>query len=107
MKVFWSATAVGHLAAIREYISQTSPFYAERMVQRVLDRAPQLGVFPESGRMVPELGRPEIREVVEGPFRVIYQLGPERVDVLAVVHGRRSTLGLNPEPGSGDDSSAT
>jgi toxin ParE1/3/4 len=96
MKVAWTATAVGHLAAIREYISQTSPFYAERMVQRILDRGPQLAAFPESGRMVPEVGRPEIREVLEGPFRVIYLLAPDHLDVLAVVHGRRGILSLDP-----------
>jgi toxin ParE1/3/4 len=94
VKVVWTATALGQLAAIREYISQTSPFYAERMVQRILDRAPQLATFPDSGRMVPEVGRSEIREVIEGPYRVIYQKTAERLEVLAVIHGRQGQLGV-------------
>jgi plasmid stabilization system protein ParE len=96
VKVLWSASAVGHLAAIREYISQTSPFYAERMIQRILDRAPQLIAFPESGKRVREVDRPDIREVLEGPFRVIYQVSPDHVSILAVVHGRRGSLGIDP-----------
>lgn len=94
MTVVWTATALGQLGALRQYISQTSPVYAERMVQRILARAPQLAAFPDSGRMVPEVGRPEIREVIEGPYRVIYRLRADRVDVLAVVHGRQGSLGV-------------
>jgi toxin ParE1/3/4 len=94
VKVGWTASSLGHLGAIREYISQTSPFYAERMIQRILARAPQLAAFPDSGRMVPEVGQPGIREVLEGPYRVIYQRSSERLDVLAVVHARQSALGL-------------
>jgi toxin ParE1/3/4 len=100
VKVVWTATAIGQLAAIREYISQTSAFYAERMIQRILDRAPQLASFPSSGRTVPEVGRPDIREVIEGPYRVIYQRTAEGLEVLAVVHGRRGHLGVEPSPGS-------
>jgi plasmid stabilization system protein ParE len=94
--VVWSATALGHLEAIREYISQTSPFYAERMVQRILDRAPQLAAFPDSGRVVSEVGRSDIREVIEGPYRVIYRRTAERLEVLAVVHGRQNRIELGP-----------
>jgi plasmid stabilization system protein ParE len=94
--ILWTATAVGHLAAIREYISQTSPFYADRMVERILARGPQLVTFPDSGRQVPEVGRPEIREVIEGPYRVIYRVTGSQIAVLAVVHGRRASIGLLP-----------
>jgi len=96
VNIVWSATALGQLAAIREYISQTSPFYGERMVQRILARAPQLLAFPDSGRIVPEVGREEIREVIEGPYRVIYRRTSTRLEVLAVVHGRQGRLGVGP-----------
>jgi toxin ParE1/3/4 len=93
----WTEAALAQLGAIQAYIAQTSPFYAERMVQRILERAPQLVAFPDSGRMVPELNRPDIREVIEGPYRVIYQRTAERLDVLAVVHGRQRLLAVGGE----------
>ena len=96
MSILWTATAVGHLAAIHEYISQTSPFYADRMVQRIFARGPQLVTFPDSGRQVPEVGRPEIREVIEGPYRVIYRVSGPQVAVLAVVHGGQRSIGPLP-----------
>ncbi|WP_417784423.1 type II toxin-antitoxin system RelE/ParE family toxin [Terasakiella pusilla] len=43
----------------------------------------RLADFPESGRMVPELGSPRIRELIFGTYRVIYsakdQYGYKRV----------------------------
>jgi hypothetical protein len=41
------------------------------MVDRITSRSKQIGQFPESGQMVPEYERPNVREVIEGPYRVI------------------------------------
>jgi len=46
--------------------------------------------------MVPKLGRPEVREVIEAPYRVIYRLTADHVEVLAVVHARRADIGPAP-----------
>ncbi len=91
--VFWTEAALAQLTAIRAYIAQTSPVYADRMIERILARGPQLSQFPLSGRHVHERRDPALREVIEGPYRVIYRLRPERVEVLAIVHGRRADLG--------------
>jgi plasmid stabilization system protein ParE len=40
-----------------------------------------------SGRQVQEFGVPQIREILEGPFRIIYYMKPDQIDVLAVIHG--------------------
>lgn len=42
---------------------------------------------------MPEVAQPDIREVFEGPYRVIYRLRPDDVQVLAVVHARRAGPG--------------
>ena len=39
--------------------------------------------------MVPEYQDPGIREVVEGQYRVIYQVTASEIHVLAVIHGAR------------------
>ena len=89
MEVVWSEVALSHLAAIYEYIAQTSPFYAERVVERIWRRGGQLSEFPDSGRAVPEYERPDIREVIQSTYRVMYRRLPERVEIIAVVHGAR------------------
>jgi len=93
MRVVWTDTARRHLAAIHEYIAHDSPRYAMRMVDRLLARSEQLEQFPESGRMVPEYDDPRIRQLIEPPYRIIYRVRDNRIDVLAVVHSARQSLG--------------
>jgi plasmid stabilization system protein ParE len=87
--VYWTDTALGHLRGIYEYIAHHSPLYAQRVVDRLTRRSVQFGTFPHAGRMVPELQRVDVREVLEGPYRVIYRVTPDRIDVVAVFHGAR------------------
>jgi len=93
MRVHWTDTAQQHLDAIYRYIAQDSPAYAMRMVDRITRRSQQIGDFPLSGRMVREYEMSQIREVVEGPYRIIYYITPDQIDVLAVLHGARKAPG--------------
>jgi hypothetical protein len=56
MKVVWTDTAKRNPGTIHDYIAQTSPAYAKSMVDRLTSRSKQIGVFPLSGRVVPEFG---------------------------------------------------
>ena len=89
MKVFWTDTALGHLTAVHDYVAQDAPIYARLLVDRLTSRSKQIGQFPHSGRAVPEYEDAQVREVLEGNYRVIYEVHPDRVDVLAVIHGAR------------------
>jgi addiction module RelE/StbE family toxin len=86
MKVHWTNTAEGHLDAIFDYIAQNSPEYAKRIIDRITRRSQQIVEYPLSGRKVPEYDFNQIREVIEGPYRIIYYIKPDQVDVLAVIH---------------------
>ena len=100
MKVVWTQTAIGHLTDICEYISRDSPQYAKRMVDRITSRSKQIARFPESGQLVAEYQHPKIREVIEGPYRLIYRTKTDRVEVLSVIHGAR-LLPANPPTSDG------
>lgn len=65
MKVLWTASALSQLHAIHDYLAQTSPDYAVRINDRLTRRSIQIANFPNSGRMVPEYDRKEIREVIK------------------------------------------
>jgi addiction module RelE/StbE family toxin len=90
MKVFWTETAVNHLSSIYNYISQNSPQYAQRLVERLTRRSEQIANFPFSGRIVPEFETEQIREVIEGSYRIIYYIKPDQIDVIAVLHAARN-----------------
>jgi plasmid stabilization system protein ParE len=86
-------TAEGHLDAVYAHIAQDSPEYARHMVDRLTRRSQQIADFPFSGRRVPEYDIEQIREVIEGSFRIIYHIKSDQIDVLAVIHGARDVLG--------------
>jgi len=93
MKVHWTDTAESHLDSIYVYIAQDSPEYARRVVDRITRRSQQIGKFPSSGRRVPECNVDEIREIIEGSFRVIYRIKSDQIDILAVIHGAMDLSG--------------
>ncbi|HBR10356.1 TPA: type II toxin-antitoxin system RelE/ParE family toxin [Candidatus Acetothermia bacterium] len=86
MRVHWTDTAVEHLLSIYEYIAQDSPVYAQRMIDRLTRRSEQIATFLLSRRMVPEYEADDIREMIEKPYRIIYRIKPDQVDILAAVH---------------------
>ena len=86
MRAHWTNTAIEHLLAIYEYIARDSRVYAQRMVDRLTQRSEQIAGFPLSGRMVPEYEAEDIREMIEKPYRIIYRIKPDQIDVLAVIH---------------------
>ena len=89
MKVRWTEEARSHLERIHGYIAQDSPEYALRVVDRLTRRSEQIAAFPMSGRAVPEVQVAELREIIEGPYRIIYRILPEQIDVVAVLHSSR------------------
>jgi plasmid stabilization system protein ParE len=72
VKVLWTDSALAQLQAIHDYLAQTSPEYALRIINRLTKRSIQIAQFPFSGRMVPEYEINEVREVIEWPYRIIY-----------------------------------
>lgn len=91
MKIIWKSQAEKDLEAIEEYYLKVSPEFAEVIIDEVLLRTRQLQHFPQSGRKVPEINDPAIREVIYRNYRIIYHFstGSERVEILTVFHSSR------------------
>jgi toxin ParE1/3/4 len=64
------------------------------IVDNLTRRSIQIASFPFSGRMVPEYEINEVREIIEGPYRVIYLVKGEegKIEVLAVIRSARERL---------------
>ena len=56
---------------------------------RLVAAVRRLRQYPLSGRVVPELARPTIREVIVGTYRSVYRVTPDAIQIPAVVHGAR------------------
>jgi toxin ParE1/3/4 len=78
--------ALDRVADIARYIAKDNPGAAERWVNELFDSVERLADFPESGRIVPEVGVRRIRELIFGAYRVIYSVRG-KVEVLTVRRG--------------------
>ncbi|MBX9657643.1 MAG: type II toxin-antitoxin system RelE/ParE family toxin [Nitrospiraceae bacterium] len=45
--------------------------------------------FPQSGRIVPEVNDPAVREVIHGNYRIVYRLIHDQIHILTVHHTAR------------------
>ncbi len=88
MKIVWSPLAMARVEDIARYIAEDKPDAAVKWVDDLFAKVEQLADFPKSGRMVPEVGSPRIRELIYGAYRVIYS-AKDHVDILTVRRGRQ------------------
>ena len=86
MKVEWSRLALDRVSDIARYIAEDNPDATERWVDELFDSVARLADFPESGRVVPEVGVRRIRELIFGAYRVIYSV-KDKVEILTVRRG--------------------
>lgn len=97
MKVYWTDHAKRELRGIHDYIAQNSSRYAQGVVDRITRKSKLLKKFPLLGAEVPEYEDASIRELLEYPYRIIYRVREDRIDVVSVVHGARQLPDKAPE----------
>jgi toxin ParE1/3/4 len=86
--VVWSPRAIGHLAAIRDYVARENPGAAARTATTLLAAVDRLAELPNLGRPGRVSGTREL--VVPGTRYVIpYRVRGERLEIIAVFHGRQ------------------
>ena len=83
---------------IGQYIAENdSPSRARYVVERIEERVASLAEFPERGALVGELldmGISGFREVRFQPYRIIYQVSDNEVQILLIADGRRNMHSL-------------
>ena len=87
MRVVWADEAKGHLVGIRDFINRDAPFYAIQTIDKLTRRVEQLIDHPRSGRIVSKYEDDNLRELIAHPYRLIYRIKPDRIDIIAVFHG--------------------
>ena len=87
--LIWSGESLDDIDAIAQFIARDSQHHAQSVVDGLFDLAETISAHPLAGRVVPELGDAQVRERFLYSYRVIYEIRDERIEVLAVLHGRR------------------
>ena len=89
MSVVWTETATSQLQAIKDYLSQSSPGYAQALARRIIARTETLDGHPFFGPQVQEYADPQVRELFEHPYRIVYRVVGQDIQVVAIVHASR------------------
>jgi toxin ParE1/3/4 len=90
VKVVWSPLADRQVDDAVEYIAHDDPMAALKWLEHVLERVKVLARFPDSGRIVPEIKREDVREIIVSPYRVMYRRRDDRVEIVAIRHEARA-----------------
>jgi toxin ParE1/3/4 len=75
------------------YIAEDNVQIALKVLDRLQYKINSLKYFPERGRRVPELLDKNIkdyRELIETPWRIIYKIENNDVNIITIIDGRRN-----------------
>lgn len=90
-KVILTPQSVTDLEEIVTFVAKDNPDRARTFGNELIDRALSASVFPERGRVVPEIGERSVREIIHGAYRIIYEIFQDQqaIYVLRFWHGTR------------------
>ncbi len=90
VEVIWTESATEEIVSIAEYLEQYSEYYASIVVKKLYEKVGVLRQFPKLGRVIPEMHEENYRELIEGNFRVMYEiLDDEIILIQRVLHSSR------------------
>src|SRR5688572_21689002 len=92
-EIIFSPRSERDLKSITFYVAQRSSLeIAARFGNSLIDRALTLKTLPMRGRVVPEIGDPNIREIIFKSYRIVYRTRGETVEVLRFWHASNNEL---------------
>lgn len=89
MEVIWTKQSVAQLNRYADFIAKDNVLAAQKWVLSLLSKTDQLRDLPKSGRVVPEYSDPNLREIIEGAYRLIYRIKGAKVYVQSIRHTRQ------------------
>jgi len=89
MNIRWTHEALLQLFEIEDFIAQDSSDRARQFVDQIIEHAESLPDNPFSGRTVPEISNPDMRELIFKKHRIVYRINGNDIDILTVFEGHR------------------
>ena len=78
--------AVERALEAKAYITADNPRAADKWASGLVSAVSKLKRHPKLGRVVPEIGLEEYRQLVYGNYRVVYRISTSTICVLTVRH---------------------
>ena len=95
VEIIWTERATEEIVSIAEYLEQFSEYYASVVVDKLYKKVGVLRNFPRLGRVIPEIQEENYRELIEGNYRVMYEIFDEEIILIQrVLHSSRLLDGI-------------
>lgn len=90
MRLLFAQSAFNDLADIQAYYQEQGvPDIGDKLVTEIIAHVDILVDHPEIGRIVPEFAEPKIRELIHPPFRIVYWLDNQAINIIRVWRSER------------------
>ncbi|WP_294430374.1 type II toxin-antitoxin system RelE/ParE family toxin [uncultured Treponema sp.] len=92
-EVVVSQFAEDDLNEIVEYYFSLNQNYVSKVISEFESNVMSLKEHPKSGRIVPELdkqGISQYRELIQGNYRIVYEISDDKIIVHTIIDGRRN-----------------
>lgn len=97
MRIRRTARAEEYLISIWCHVAADNERAADKLLDRLEVRWNALAHHPFLGRSYEDVGS-DVRCLVEGEYLILYKVAEDRVDILRVLHGRRSITSDDLQP---------
>jgi toxin ParE1/3/4 len=90
VRISWTDQALNDIDNIANFIEKDSLKYAKIQVNRFFEKVKVLKTHPHAGRIIPEINRENFRELIQGNYRIIYQIvSATQINILTIHHSRK------------------
>jgi len=91
MRIVWTQEALERLEDIQYYLAvkQSAPQAAQDMIDKLIGKLPQIEDMPFSGKELADHSHPNIRELLENPYRIIYYVDGDVIYLISIMHQRQ------------------
>jgi len=93
-QIVWTVKSSEDIEAIVRYVARENPQAASELGRGIYERVQMLIQFPDAGRVVPEIGQSDWRELIYRKYRIVYHVNQraEAIEIARVWHAARGDV---------------
>ena len=89
-KISWAITAIAEFERAFDFIYLENPQAAINFSKQITQAIKKLPMFPQLGRLIPEIAEPRYREIIVGEYRILHEIQEHEIRIFSIFHSARN-----------------